>query len=69
MSIRVSAVSYTNSKPFIDGLQRAGGDLDIRLSLDIPSQCAAKLISGRADVGLVPVAALPDIPDYRIISD
>lgn len=69
MSIRISAVSYTNSKPFIDGLQRAGGDLDIRLSLDIPSQCAAKLISGRADVGLVPVAALPDIPDYRIISD
>ncbi len=69
MSIRVSAVSYTNSKPFIDGLQRAGDGLDILLSLDIPSQCATKLISGQADVGLVPVAALPDIPDYRIISD
>lgn len=40
----------------------------IDLSLDIPSECAHKLISNQVDIGLVPVAALLEIPDYKIIS-
>ncbi len=68
--IRVSAVSYTNTKPFAYGLKHAGPFLDqIELSYDIPSDCAAKLIDNKADIGLVPVAALLHIPDYHIISD
>lgn len=67
--IRVSAVSYTNSKPFIYGLNHSGIINDIDLSLDIPADCAAKLIEDKADIGLVPVAALLKIPDYHIISD
>ena len=42
---------------------------DIELSLDIPSECARKLINDEADIGLVPVAALLKIPDYHIVSD
>jgi len=42
---------------------------DIDLSLDIPADCAAKLIEDKADIGLVPVAALLKITDYHIISD
>lgn len=67
--IRVSAVSYTNSKPFVYGLQHSGILDKIDLSLDIPSDCALKLIEDKADIGLVPVAALSMIPDAQIISD
>lgn len=41
----------------------------IHLSLDIPSDCAFKLINNQVDIGLVPVAALLDIPEYKIISN
>lgn len=68
--IRVSAVSYTNTKPFAFGLKHGGAFLDkIELSYDIPSDCAAKLINDQADIGLVPVAALLQIPGYEIISN
>lgn len=67
--IRVSAVSYTNTKPFIYGLEHSDILNDIDLSLDIPSDCARKLIENKADIGLVPVAALLQIPDFKIVSD
>lgn len=67
--IRVSAVSYTNTKPFIYGLEHSSIGNQINLSLDIPSVCASKLINDEADIGLVPVAALGCIPTYTIISD
>lgn len=66
--IKISAVSYTNSKPFVFGLQHSGILDQIDLSLDIPSECANKLINNQADIGLVPVAALLEIPNYQIIS-
>lgn len=67
--VRVSAVSYTNTKPFVYGLQHSDIISSIDLSLDIPSDCARKLIEDQADIGLVPVAALLNIPDYEIVSD
>ncbi len=42
---------------------------DINLLLDNPAGCATLLLSGKADIGLVPVAALPYLPGYHIISD
>lgn len=68
--IKISAVSYTNTIPFVYGIKQSPEVLDlIELSLDIPSLCASKLIENKVDVGLVPVAALLDIPNYNIISD
>ncbi len=66
--IKVSAVSYTNSKPFVYGLMHSGILDKIELSLDIPSDCANKLIENQADIGLVPVAALLHIDNYQIVS-
>ena len=66
--IKVSAVSYTNSKPFVYGLNHSQELEDMELSLDIPSVCANKLIDNQVDIGLVPVAALLHIPGYKIIS-
>lgn len=46
------------------------GILDsIDLSLDIPSDCANKLIDNQVDIGLVPVAALLHIDNYQIVSE
>lgn len=67
--IKVSAVSYTNSKPFVYGIMHSGILNQIDLSLDIPSVCANKLIENQVDIGLVPVAALLHIKDYQIISN
>lgn len=41
----------------------------IDLSLDIPTDCAAKLINGQVDIGLIPVAAIPNVPHAHIIAD
>jgi len=67
--IRISAVKYANTYPFIWGLRESGFDQTVILETDHPAQCALKLISGKADIGLVPVAALPQIRNYQITSD
>jgi len=67
--IRISAVSYTNTKPFIYGLQHTGFTEKIELSLDTPSDCAQKLIDDEADIGLIPVAATLSLPKWEIVSD
>lgn len=67
--INVSAVNYTNSKPFIFGLQNSAIIKGINLSLDIPSDCAQKLIDNKVDIGLIPVAAILSLPYWEIVSD
>jgi len=67
--IRISAVKYANTYPFIYGLIESGFDQKVVLETDHPSDCAAKLISGKADIGLIPVAALLLLKEYHIISD
>lgn len=66
--IRISAVSYTNTKPFLYGLQHSDINKLIDLSLDMPSDCAQKLIDDKADIGLIPVAATLNLPHWEIIS-
>lgn len=41
----------------------------IELSKDIPSECARKLIHREVDLGLVPVAIIPQLEEAHIISD
>ena len=67
--IRISAVSYTNTKPFIYGIQHSSIIDQIDLSLDIPADCAQKLIDDKVDIGLIPVAAALNLPEWHIVSD
>lgn len=67
--IKISAVSYTNTKPFIYGIEHSPIAGQIDLSLDIPSDCASKLISGKVDIGLIPVAEIPQVPNASIVAD
>lgn len=67
--IKVSAVSYLNTKPFLYGLEHSAIHHQFELTQDIPSVIAEKLISGKCTVGLVPTAVIPDIPGSQIIGD
>ena len=67
--IRISAVSYTNTKPFLYGIQNTAIIDKIDLSLDIPADCAQKLIDDKVDIGLIPVAAALNLPEWHIVSD
>lgn len=67
--IKISAVSYTNTKPFIYGLQHTGIIDQIDLSLDNPTDCAQKLIDDVVDIGLIPVAATLSLAKWDIVSD
>lgn len=67
--IKLSVVSYLNSKPFIHGLQHSDLLEKIDLQLDIPSICAQKLIYKTVDLGLIPIAVIPQLKEYHIISD
>lgn len=67
--IRISAVRYANTYPFIYGLTEKGFDTKAVIETDHPSVCAEKLISGKADLGLVPVAAIPLIKEAYITGD
>jgi len=67
--IKMTAVSYLNTKPLLYGLFKSPLADRIELQLDIPSACARKLRDGEVDLGLVPVAIIPELPSPRIISD
>ncbi|MCY1537377.1 Chorismate dehydratase [compost metagenome] len=67
--IKISAVSYTNTKPFIYGIESSTVIDQIDLSLDIPLDCASKLINNQVDIGLIPVAAIPFVPNANIVAD
>jgi chorismate dehydratase len=67
--IRISAVRYANTYPFIYGLIESGFDQKVILETDHPADCAAKLINRKVDIGLIPVASLPLLKEYHIISD
>jgi chorismate dehydratase len=66
--IKISAVSYTNTKPFLYGIQHTDIINKIDLSLDIPADCAQKLIDDEVDIGLIPVAATLNLPYWEIVS-
>jgi chorismate dehydratase len=67
--LKISAVSYLNTFPFVYGIQRSDFLKDYRLDLDIPSLCAEKLKKGLVDVALIPVGALNDLTSYEFVTD
>ncbi len=67
--LKISAVSYLNTFPFVYGIRESGFLKDYRLDLDVPSLCAEKLKKGEADVALIPVGALNDLGPYDFVAD
>jgi chorismate dehydratase len=67
--IKVGAVTYLNTRPLIYRMQEENFLLKHELILDYPSKLAAMLKNGELDVALVPVALLPELSEYHIVSD
>ncbi len=67
--IRVGAVSYLNTKPLIYGFEKGMMKETVELVIDYPSNIATKLINDEIDIGLIPIAAIPVLKEYYIISD
>jgi chorismate dehydratase len=64
--IRIGAVSYLNTKPMITGLEKVA---EIELIVDYPAKIAEMLLKDEIDIGLVPVAIIPQLNEHYIISD
>jgi chorismate dehydratase len=67
--VRVGAVSYLNTKPLIYGIEKGMIKDEADLLIDYPSKIASMLLEDKIDVGLVPVAIVPEMKEYHIISD
>jgi len=67
--IRVGAVSYLNTKPLLYGLQHHAISESIELIEDYPANLARALEENTIDIGLVPVAVIPKLPEAHIISN
>jgi chorismate dehydratase len=67
--IKVGVVNYLNTKPLLYGLERPPINEKIELVAAYPSRLAEMLIKNEIDVGLIPVAAIPDLPSYHIVGD
>ena len=68
--LRISAISYLNTAPLMWDFEHrhdrnAPSEFDI--SYTLPSQCAADLAAGSADIGIIPAAAYASIPGLAIL--
>lgn len=63
---RITAVSYLNTLPFVYGLQQKLGPEEMSLSLDVPSECARKIVAGEVTFGLAPAGVWPLISDRYV---
>ena len=61
--MRIGSVGYINARPLTDAIDRDRWDV----VADYPSAIAAKLAAGEVDLALVPVAAILDGGDWRVV--
>jgi len=66
---RIGAVSYLNTRPLLLGLAHEGFKNRIDLVKSYPAKIAQDLLSGQIDIGLVPVAIIPQLTHPHIISN
>ena len=69
--LRVAAINFLNPAPLMWDFEHPPLDAPLALRYRIdrmsPSECAARLASGAADIGLIPIAALAATPGLRIL--
>ena len=65
--LRISAISYLNTAPLMWDFEHGDAGSAFDISYTVPSQCAAALGEGTADIGIIPAAAYATIPDLMIL--
>jgi chorismate dehydratase len=69
MSFRVAIVSYHNTLPLIEAILLKDKLKLVKLIKASPAECVDLYKSGQVDIALVPVAALLEINDAKIVTD
>jgi chorismate dehydratase len=67
--IKVGAVSYLNTKPLVYAFENGAMANEMDLMFDYPSKVAQMLINDEIDLGLVPVAVIPQVSNAQIVSN
>jgi chorismate dehydratase len=67
--IRVGIVSYLNTRPLIFGLRKEPIASHIELIEDNPARLAEMLKNDEIDLGLIPVAAIPELEEWHLATD
>lgn len=67
--IRVGIVNYLNTKPLLYGLQLPPISEKIELIGAYPARLAQMLANNEIDLGLIPVATIPQFPSYHIVGN
>jgi len=67
--IKVGIVNYLNTAPLIFGLKNSPVIDQIELIPDYPANLAKDLLDGTIDIGLVPVAVIPQLSQWWLMSD
>jgi chorismate dehydratase len=62
-------VNYLNTAPLIYGIRNSAVKNEIELIPDYPANLARDLIDGTIDLGLVPVAVIPQLKQWWLIGD
>lgn len=65
----MAAVSYLNTKPLLYGIRQHEVLKKIDLIEDYPAKIAQLLIDGQVDIGLIPVAVIPKLKEWHIVTD
>jgi chorismate dehydratase len=69
--LRIAAINFLNPAPLMWDFEHPplSSPLALRYQIDrmTPSECAARLANGTADIGLIPTAALATTPGLRIL--
>ena len=67
--ITVGIINYLNVKPFLYGIKHSPVMNGIHLVETFPSKLAQLLLTGEVDLGIVPVAIIPEMKEHYIVSD
>jgi chorismate dehydratase len=67
--LRISAISYLNTAPLMWDFEHGDAGTAFDISYTVPSQCAADLAAGVADIGIIPAAAYASIPGLVILPE
>ena len=65
--MRISAISYLNTAPLMWDFEHGSASRLFDIGYTVPSQCAAELAEGAADIGIIPAAAYATVPDLSIL--
>ncbi len=69
--LRIAAINFLNPAPLMWDFEHPplNAQLALRYQIDrmLPSECADRLASGQADIGLIPIASLAHNPSLRIL--